>query len=290
MKTKEQKELLAKCRHRAEIPMTVIAVILTVLFVFLVVFLVRSLGDDQRAEDFLVNQLEFEETDIEFALKCGKYLVVAIIAVMVLKLAWELFRNAGIAMVEDIPIEESDSPEIFQEYREYCEKLGITDIPKFLLAADRGNLESTGITIKSNRYLRMNIFGIGLDDSITKFDILHDLADMAYRHYDYPLLIATVVARRLPLVKNLYSRIMCYSSDRLAAELMGREECITVLLRKYLKAAYEEDQREEYVKRLDRELNFVEKISAVLNNLSTDTPSYIYRLKAIVDDKSGRVI
>lgn len=295
MKTKEQKALLKKCRHKAEIPVTVAAVILTVLFIFFVVFLIHSLGNNQWAEDFLVNQLEYEEADIQFALRCGKYLVIAIIAIMVLKLTWELFKNAGIAMVEDVPVEESHEPEIFNKYREWCEKLGIQKTPKLLLATDKENLESTGITIKSNRYLRMNLSTLDIrdiagDENIVWFEILHELAHIAYHHYSYPLLIATVVARWLPFVKNIYSRIMCYSADRLVSEIIGKEECITVLLENYMMSAYESEQRDEYVKRLDRKLNTVEKLSAVLNNLTTDTPSYLYRLKAIVDDRDGRVI
>ncbi len=292
MKTKEQKELLKKCRHRAEIPFTIGAVLLTVLFVVLVVFLVRSVGQENSwAEDFLMNRLEYGEEEISFAVKCGKYLLIVIVIILVLKLTWELFKNAGIAMVNDIPVEEDFCPEIFAEYRQHCERLGIKNIPRLLLATDTGNLEDTGIRIKSNRYLRMDLYNIGYDDSITRFDIVHDLADIAYRHYDYPILIATVVARWLPPVKNLYSRIMCYSSDRLTAELMGKEECITGLLRKYLQSAYEEDKREEYINRLKIELTPAERLSAVLNNLSTDTPSYQYRLQAILkDDNRGRVI
>ena len=72
--------------------------------------------------------------------------------------------------------------------------------------------------------------------------------------------------------------------------MIGKEECITVLLENFMVSAYDSEQREEYVKRLDRKLNTAEKLSAVLNNLTTDTPSYLYRLKAIVDDRDGRVI
>ena len=292
MKTKEQKELLKKCRHKAEMPFTIGAILLTVLLVALVIFLFRSVGGENPwAEEFLMNELEFGEKEIEFALKCGNFLLIVIVAVLVLKLTWELFKNAGIAMVNDIPVDEEACPELFAEYRQHCERLGIRNVPRLMLAADTGNLEDTGIKLKSNRYLRTDLFGIGYDDSMTRFDIVHDLADIAYRHYDYPILIATIAARWLPIVKNLYSRVMCYSSDRLAAELMGREECITALLRKYLNAAYDEDQREEYVKRLDRELTPIERVSAVLNNLSTDTPSYLYRLQALVrDDNRGRII
>ena len=295
MKTKEQKALLKKCRHKAEIPVTIAAVILTVLSILLVVFLVSSLGKNQWAEEFLINNFEFEEADIQFALKCGKYLVIAIVAVLVLKLTWELFKNAGIAMVEDVPVAESDYPEIFKEYREWCEKLGIKKTPKLFLATDKENLESTGITIKSSRYLRMDLSALDVrdmveDDNVVRFEIIHELAHIAYHHYSYPLLIATVVARWLPFVKNVYSRIMCYSADKLVSEMIGKEECITVLLENFMVSAYDSEQREEYVKRLDRKLNTTEKISAVLNNLTTDTPAYLYRLKAIADDRDGRVI
>ena len=291
MKTKGQKSLLKKCRHKAEIPVTIAAVILTVLTLLLVVFLVSSLGKNQWAEEFLVNNFELEEADIQFALKCGKYLVIAIIAVLALKLTWELFKNAGIAMVEDVPVEESDYPEIFTKYRKWCEILGIEETPKLFLATDRDNLESTGIKIKSKRYLRVDLSSLGGDDeSMTDFEIVRELAHIAYHHYSYPLLIATIVARHLPFVKNIYSRIMCYSVDKLAAEIIGKEESITVLLENYLESAYDSEQRNEYVKRLDRKLNTTEKISAVLNNLTTDTPAYLYRLKAIASDKDGKVI
>ena len=298
MKTKEQRALLKKCRHKAEIPATIVAIALTVLFVVLVIFLVDSIGkgNDQGAKAILTERLEYEEADIRFALKCGKYLLLAIAAFLILKLIWELFKNAGIAMVQDIPVKEEYVPGIYKEYLECCEKLGIKKIPRVLLAVDKDNLESTGILIKSNRYLRVDQSSLDdadthSDNNIIRFEVIHDLAHIAYHHYSYPILIATVVARRLPFVKNIYSRIMCYSADKLTAELIGREECITVLLEKYMMTAYEPDERDEYVKRIsDIKLNPIERLSAALNNLTTDTPSYIYRLKAIIDDKSGKVI
>lgn len=296
MKTKEQKELLAKCRHKAEIPVTVAAVILTMLFTGFVIFLFRSSGNNQWASDFLMNNLEYEEAEVKFALECGRYILIVIVIVLLLKLFWELFKNAGIAMVHDVPVEESYSPEVFREYKECCGKLGITKVPKLLLATDKENLESTGITIRSNRYLRMYLGVVEAaacteDDNLIRFEVLHDLADIAYNHYHYAVLIVTIAARWLPIVKNIYSRVMCYSSDRLTAEIMGKDECITVLLENYLQSAYEPDKREEYMNRLDRKLTPIEKLSEVFDNLSTDTPSYLYRIRALADDSnSGRII
>ena len=296
MKNKAHKELLKKCRHKAEIPFTIFSIILTILFAFFVSFLFKSSGNNEWALNFLMNNLEYEEADVDFALQCGKYILIVIVIVLFVKLFFELFKNAGIAMVHDVPVEESYSPKVFKEYKQCCKKLGITKVPKLLLATDKENLEATGITIKSNRYLRMYIdivdAAVGSeDDNLIRFEVLHDLSDIAYNHYHYVLLILTIVARWLPIVRNIYSRIMCYSSDRLTAELMGKEECITVLLKNYLQSAYEPDKREEYINRLDRKLSPVEKMSEILDNLSSATPSYLYRIKALVDDKNnGRVI
>ena len=296
MKTKEQKELLAKCRHNAEIPLTVAAVILTILSIVLVILLFRASGNNQWASDFLMNNLEYEEAEVKFALKCGRYILIVIVIALLLKLFWELFKNAGIAMVQDIPIEESYSPEAFKEYKEWCRKLGITKVPKVSLATDKENLESTGIAIRSNRYLRMYLDMVEAaactgDDNLIRFEVLHDLADIAFNHYHYAVIIMTIVARWLPIVRNIYSRVMCYSSDRLTAEIMGKDECITVLLENYLQSAYEPEKREEYMNRLDRKLTPIEKLSEVFDNLSTGTPSYLYRIRALADDSNpGRII
>ena len=288
MKTKEQKALLKKCRHRAEIPMTVAAIVLTVITVLLVILLVSSVGKDQKAAEILTEQLEYEQADIDFAVKCGKYLLIAIVVFLFLKLLWELFKNAGIAMVNEVPFEEKYDPKLYKEYREFCEKLGIREIPKLLLAADKENLESTGITIKSERYLRMDLSSVDItditgDDDVIRFEVLHDLAHIAYHHYHYALLIATVAARWIPIVKSIYNRVMCYSADRLTAELISREECITVFLERYMQSTYESERRDEYIKRLkDQKLTFAERISATLYNLTQDTPSYPDRIRALI--------
>ena len=297
MKTKEQKALLKKCRHRAEIPMTVAAIVLTVITVLLVILLVSSVGKDQKAAEILTEQLEYEQADIDFAVKCGKYLLIAIVIALFLKLVWELFKNAGIAMVNDVPFEEKYDPKLYKEYRKYCEKFGIQEPPKLLLATDKENLESTGITIKSERYLRMDLSSVDIaggtgDDDVIRFEVLHDLAHIAYHHYHYALLIATVAARWIPIVKSIYNRVMCYSADRLTAELISREECITVLLERYMQSAYEPERREEYIKRLkDQKLTFTERLSAALYNLTQDTPSYPDRIRALMDERNhGRVV
>ena len=297
MKTKEQKALLKKCRHRMEIPITIAAVVITVAFAVLVVLLFGSVGKNQQAEDILIEQLEYEQADIDFALKCGKYLLIVIVIALFLKLVWELFKNAGIAMVNDVPFEEKYDPKLYTEYRECCEKLGIQEIPKLLLATDKENLESTGITIKSERYLRMDfsslvIAGATGNDDVIRFEVFRDLAHIAYHHYHYALLIPTVVARWLPFVKSIYNRVMFYSADRLAAELIGREECITVLLERYLQSAYEPERRSEYLARInEQKLTAIERVSAALHNLTTDTPSYTDRVRALMNNRrSGRIV
>ena len=297
MKTKEQKALLKKCRHRAEIPVTIVAIVLTVAVAVLIVFLFGSVGKNQQAEEILIEQFEYEQTDIDFAVKCGRYLLIAIVVFLFLKLLWELFKNAGIAMVNDIPFEEKYDPKLYKEYQTFCEKLGIREIPKLLLAADKENLESTGITIKSEWYLRMDlssvdIAGITGDDDVIRFEVLHDLAHIAYHHYHYALLIATVAARWIPIVKSIYNRVMCYSADRLTAELISREECITVFLERYMQSTYESERRDEYIKRLkDQKLTFTERLSAALYNLTQDTPSYPDRIRALMDERNhGRVV
>lgn len=297
MKTKEQKESLKKCRHRMEIPFTVAAVVITLIVAALIVFLFRSAGKDQQAEKILVEQLAYERIDIEFAKKCGEYLLIAVVLFLFLKLLWELFKNAGIAMVNDIPFEKEHDPQIYEEYLRYCEMLGIREPPKFLLALQTGNLESDGITIKSERYLRVKLATLGIakatrNQDILRFEVLHDLAHIAYHHYHYALLIPTVTARWLPFARNIYSRIMCYSADRLTAELMGRDECISVLLGNYMLSAYDPQYREEYIKRLkEQKLTLTERVSAALHNLTTETPSYPDRLRALLSDRNnGRII
>ena len=179
MKTKEQKALLKKCRHRAEIPVTIVAIVLTVAVAVLIVFLFGSVGKNQQAEEILIEQFEYEQTDIDFAVKCGKY-----------------------------------------------------------------------------------------------------------------LLTATVAARWIPIVKSIYNRVMCYSADRLTAELISREECITVFLERYMQSTYESERRDEYIKRLkDQKLTFTERLSAALYNLTQDTPSYPDRIRALMDERNhGRVV
>ena len=292
----DAKDLLKKCRHKAELPITIGAIILTFVFILLVSFLLKSSGSNQEAQEFLLTNLEYEEAEINFAIKYGKYIFFIILIIQAIKLLWELFKNAGIAVVNDIPIKEDYDQEVFDEYKNACKKLGIENIPEIYLTTDKENLESTGITIKSKKYLRLYLSirdeaDMFSEENIIRFEFFHELAHIAYKHYDYALLIATVVARWLPITRSIYSRAMCYSADRVAAELLGKEECITVLLKRYLQSTYEEDKREEYIKRLDRKLTISERISSILNNLTSDTPSYLYRIQALVkDDNNGRII
>ena len=59
---------------------------------------------------------------------------------------------------------------------------------------------------------------------------------------------------------GMYNRVMCYSADRLTAELISREECITVFLERYMQSTYESERRDEYIKRLkDQKLTFTER-------------------------------
>ena len=274
-----------------EFPVTIAAVVITVAIAVLAVLLFRSVGNDQHAEEILMEQLEYEQADIDFAVKCGKYVLIVIVLFLFLKLVWELFKNAGIAMVNDVPFEKKYNPQIYEEYLRHCKTLGIQSPPRLFLSTQLGNLESTGITIKSEHYLRVDQGAADNQDNF-RFEVLHDLAHIAYHHYHYVLLIPTVAARWIPFVKGIYNKVMCYSADRLTAELMGREACITVLLQNYMLSAYEPELREVYIKRLnEQKLTMSERISAALYNLTADTPSYPDRIRALADDRNrGRLI
>lgn len=296
MKEKEVKELLKKCRHKAEIPITICAILINILAVVLVIYVFNTDSENLFLFELLSNVFNFEEYDIAIALALGKYLLFFIIVFWIIGLIWMLFTNIGIAMVDDIPLTEKVDSRLYGVYLDYCKKLGIKKIPKLFLAPNLDNIYSDGITIKSNKYVRIDNAATDLaiidnDWTNVEYEIAWELAHIAYGHYSYWLLLLTVIARWLPIIRSLYSRVMCYSADKLASEIVGKENSIKALLMDYFMNKYEEKKVKDYIGYLYSEKqNFIEKLSEMFTNLSKDMPSYKYRLQALLKDEDGKLL
>lgn len=288
-------ELLKKSRHKAEIPITICAILINVIVVAFLIYVFNAKTEDLFLFELLSNVFSLEEYEIAIAIACGKYLFLLIIAFWFVRLIWTLFTNVGIAMVDDIPLTEKVDSRLYGIYLDYCKKLGIKKIPKLFLAPNLDNIYSDGITIKSTKYVRIDNAATDLaiidnDWTNVEYEIAWELAHIAYGHYSYWLLILTVIARWLPIIRSLYSKVMCYSADKLASEIVGKEKSIKALLMDYFMNKYEEKKVKDYIGYLYSEKpNFIERLSEIFTNFSKDSPSYKCRLQALLNDEDGKL-
>ena len=67
-------DLIRKCRHKAEIPFTIFAVVLNVFCGWVLIRLLRIAGNNEWATKLLVDVLKCEEADVVIAIRFGRFM------------------------------------------------------------------------------------------------------------------------------------------------------------------------------------------------------------------------
>ena len=282
---KELKELVRKSRHKAELPVTAVFVIISLAMYAAVAYFGIIAPSLPEGVEKLAEMLEYASV----LAKCGKYIVIAFVGITLVRIVWAYFRDIGAAFARDVRISEKQSKEVYDIYNSLVERMHYTAPPTLSLSKENSDMTVLGVPIKNYYCIRMNevqVFNAhdyGDDYSKVKFLIASELAHTVLGHKDVLLFILTYPARVIPVFNNLLDHFQTYSSDRVAAELMDEEEIVRAI-------TWDENDIDyagwcldgsKYEKSLNDGINAYFRFGRFIENLSSDTPVPIYRLYAV---------
>lgn len=288
---------IKKYRHKAELPLIVISLVFSLGVYGLLTYLsIQALNNENSAER-LTNMINDEEGIFEPLIKYGAFFVLIAFIVLYIYIVIKFFANLGEAVSRDIPVTDKQ----FSNLKEYCElyskRLKLKVTPELYISQEgRARVETSFMAIENERFIRLNCYytfaACDLEDYASiKFLIASELAHIILGHRDPLWVLLTLPARLIPIYKNVIGRAMNYSADRIAAELVGKEDAINAIITlsndPYMVCKLDKDK---YISdMLDRRSN-IHQLSRTYYNLFSDMPIPAYRIAAISNpNNSGKL-
>lgn len=282
---------LKELRHKAEKPLHIISLLFSLITYGIFTYLAVEAARNDEAGDILTRLFEDEEEGIfEPLFRYGALFVLIALAVTFLVILFRGIRNYGEAVTCDVPVSDRQFPELKNTCTAYAKRLGIRYVPElFISEENNAEIEFSSLTVKSGNYIRLNGYSVYCshesdDYTLQYFRIASELAHIALGHRSILWILLTLPARVLPLYRHMYVRVMNYSADRVAAELMGKEEAVTSIVFStndfYFISIVDRKAFLKDVKNLNTGWH---KVSRLYYNMTSDIPSLAERVSAILD-------
>ena len=293
MTKKELAALRKQCRHKAEIPLLIIATVISIAILSIIVYygtimkvtpeVIKSfsifIGSDEKMAEFLLGGREF---------------IAAIVIVILLgRFIWALYRDNGKARAWETPITDRQFRPVYDICCEYAQKLGIEkkDIPDFFVGDSN--------SIKINKMDFYNLRSVRIHPAVLRNALKNDGIEIRYKvakatasvflgYRSFTCVLLLTITDWIPFFHSMIERTMCYSTDRVLQVLMGEEAAEKAIMNEQISFyLYSDIDYDVYFEDITNFSGF----SIFLENLLSGTPIPRYRIAAIKDPekKDGRL-
>ena len=294
----ELKKMLRKLRHPAEIPLTVLSVIIT-----LIIFAGLSYGAifvraNGAAISFLTKHTGIKEKMLSTILSIGGDGVIILLVVLIIRIIYANLTFLGKVVSQEMRASDSVYSDICQYYRNRAEELGIKNLPQLFFTTSDYKTELLGVEIRGKNAITVDKAAVvkaeKSDDWLdVEYTICRRVARIFLGHYDLWFQLATFAGRLIPAYRELFSRAMTYSTDRVVQKIMGDEDALkAIFTSSYDIDRYREDiEISEIIENKVKDYSKAERLSKFGANLMSDKPIMPYRLQALIDkDKPGQLL
>ncbi|OCA92321.1 M48 family metallopeptidase [Pseudobacillus wudalianchiensis] len=187
-------------------------------------------------------------------------------------LAISLFLHAlsiGYIRTNAVKLTERQFPDVYEQVKEICKKMGILYVPDVYVMESQGvlNAFATRFFGRNMVVLYSEVFELSQQQARGElaFVIAHELAHIKRNHLSKTLFI--LPAMWIPGIAELYLRACEYTCDRYAAYYINNREAAKKSLTIFAvgKALYEQVDRAEYLDQMNKEKGFFVWLSEVLS-------------------------
>lgn len=283
---------IRKTRHKAEVPLHVISVILTAAlagFATLAGIGARIMDTTGMTEE----QLEIVKTMRTFG---GFLALILLVAVTVFLLA-VLYKISATTLCYNVRVTEKNFPEIYQKAQEFTALLGMKKVPDIFVVQENGALNAFAACVPGRRFIQLNAEVLDVaylenhDFEAVYFVMAHEFGHQYLRHVNLGYKVAEFCGMMIPIFKDLVSRSKEYSADRVAQALTGsdgKREMPVLMAGRHLYPYVDVD---DYLEKNWKKRSFFEKVGCFYVNLCASHPVNYLRFQALADPekKSGRL-
>lgn len=292
----ELNQLRRSCRHKAEIPIMIVSVILTAFIVYLLAYYGLIADESPDAVQAISDLLSCDLQTADDLLDIRVYIAVILLVLIPGKFLWALYRDSGNVKAWEVPVNDRQYGFIMEIWREYADKLGLQKAPS-IYASNSTMLKLKNYSIKNIRILRIspNTLSNSLkgDDTNVRYIVAKEAAAMFLRYQNPLMPLLLTCTNWIPLLNLCFSRALCYSVDRVVRELLGEETATRGLLQSivvpYLHNSIDYDA---YVADINACSRPKDRFILFVENLLSDEPIPKFRVAAMTDPekKSGRLL
>lgn len=283
-------------RHKMEIPLIGISVTISLVIFFVLTYLGYYAIKKEEEKHWLFGII-FEGIDLtdiitNKLLKIGGYISILIIVLVILKMFFMFLVSHNKAYARDVHITEKQFGELLDAEKEYAEKLGITDIPELFVAKDKEVMTLKGAIVDHAQIIR--IFSEEVTCTATegyyaaKFSIAKKLAAIYMGYYNPALFVFTIFSNWIPILSHACNRVMTYTTDKIAAELVGKDVAMQSIMateiNMYMLPYVNSSDYMENTKKV------AEEKLMIFANILSNIPIPAYRIDAIKNGKDGKLL
>lgn len=299
----ETRTIIKMTRHKAELPLRIIAIALSCIIFILIGFVAQAAQNDVAVQEELATMLEGEdestaaiaETIVALGIGCS----IVMIGGLALVLLFAFYKQYAQIMSYSIKVTPTNFPEIYEKGKEFTEKLGLKKMPEIYVEQDNGALNAFATYVIGKRYVKLNAEIVDVaylenkDFDTVFFVMAHEFGHIYLHHVTLLYNLFVSVAKAIPIYGPLLSRAQEFSADRVGQALTDNknsEKCMVLMaggrhLYKYIDI-------NDYLASAAANHNALERFSRFIVNLLASHPITPFRTAAIMDPdrKSGRLL
>ena len=304
-KTPEEfKKAFKKVRHKAEVPLYCMAVLLTV---FIALFLIisgigfKGMGSTQLEARFLAGGVEASTASMlaQVLGLIGSGVVIFVIVFFAGILIYGYYYNYAKVLAYSIKVTPENFPEIYELTQQYAGILGLKKVPDVYIEQKNGEINAFACWVIGRNIIQLNAEVVDIavmenkDMEPVKFILGHEFGHVYLKHVHILYKLGCLAWERIPILGSLLKRSREYSCDRVGQLLAGSDVAKKgMALLTCGRHLYAHVDAEDYVQNIVKKRNFAEKISLFIYHIFQSHPINHYRMAAILDPKkkSGKLL
>ena len=292
----EAGDLVKKARHGADIPLTILAVLITVALLVLISWMAVTARDNEEALKTLVELTGLDKELVHSLLRFGGDFAIAFILYLIARITEVNITFLGKMLSKEMRLTDSRFAVIKDFYKARAEACGMKKIPELFISGTDYDSEVLKVEVRSNKAIAIDKKMLLKAEQTgnwqeVEYTICKRLARIYLGYYSLPNQVFTFAVKKIPGIKELLSRCRTYSTDRVVMALLGEKDAVKYVFRQcYDVELYRDLDKESIIRRKLENHTKAENLSKWLENAVSATPVSPYRLIAMLDtSKDGRL-
>ncbi|MCQ2752086.1 MAG: hypothetical protein MJ189_03195 [Coriobacteriales bacterium] len=283
-------------RHAAEIPLHVIIITLNLAILVFIGWLIFILPQDPELIQFLSTFFDVPKESIDASLDNGECVLIILLIIVFIRIVGGYLKYIGNTSSFEVKLSQTQMPQVSKICNQYSHRCGLKYEPYVYFythkksgipGSDEGIISPYIIRLDANQaksYFEYESFWPGLE-----FLIAREIGHIYLGHSSVLLYFACCFARKIPFIGALQYRAMCYSADRVAAELVG-ENALQGLGMSLVKPKNTTYLNVEELFIGDQKTDSgLQKVAIIYNNLTSLEPVPALRIYALKNNTQGKL-